>query len=253
MSEDTAFEVGRLYKPIKAIADTLVASQKDIFVRLPGLVAYWPMGIRFAGNAVEHGGAGFNLAQTGVCPTGYDGNSFAHIGNGTNFFWSSSSQLAVSGTETWISSSIRGLTLGGWFMADSTPTTNSGLITKDKDAPERGYGLLYTSSDEVQFFASGTGAATVLATSAEVGTGSWRFMVGRFIPSTEVAVFVDGDKVVNSTAIPAAVNGSAQDFEVGRYFNDNNRIVHGKSRDVFICASSLSDALIEEVRATSVP
>lgn len=254
MSDRTAFEVGRLYQPIKTIADTLVASQKDIFVRLPGLVGYWPSGIRAAsGQVVEHGGSGFNLFQTGACPVGFDGNSFAHLGNGTNFVWSSSTQLGLTGTETWISSSIRGLTVGAWFMVDTSPTISTGLMGKDGVASDRGYAVDWLGTNAPRFGVSGTGGAVVLATGGVQAIGQWIFIVGRFIPSTEVSVIVNGDKSVNTTAVPASVFGSSQNFEVGRYFNDNTRIIHGKVRDAFLCASALSDEVIEELRVTSVP
>lgn len=253
MSKESAFEIGRLYVHIKAIADTLVASQKDVFVRIPGLVGYWPMGMRSAGSVIEHSGSGFDLTQTGVCPTSYDGNSFTHLGNGTNYAWSTAAQLGISGTQTWISSSIRGLTVGGWFMVDTSPATSSGLISKDAPAPQRGYILAVDTADKPNFSASGTGAALVTATAQAVTIGTWNFIVGRFTPSTEVAVFLNADKSVNTTAVPSSQFSSSQAFEIGRFFADNNRVIHGKARDVFISAAALSDALIEEIRVTSVP
>lgn len=253
MSASTNFEIARLGVPLQQIADTLSASQKDLFVRLPGLLAYWPMGIRgLTGNVLDHSGAGRSLFETGVCPTGYDGNAFVHLGNGTNFL-DGLNTFGVDGLETFISSSIRGLTMGGWFMIDSSPTTPSGLISKDGATPDRGYLLGWLTTDQPIFLVSGTGAA-INSVTAPVSTLSvWHFLVGRYTPSTEVAVFVDGDKTVTTTAIPASLNISAQAFEIGRYLNDNNRIIHGKIRDLFICAAALSDAQIEEIRVTSTP
>ncbi len=253
MSLESAFEVGRLFDPINRIAATLVASQKDVFVRLPGLVAYWPMGMRAAGSVTDHTGNGFTLSQTGTCPVGYDGNSFAHIGNGTNYVSNSSAQLGLSGLETWVSSSMRGLTLGGWFMIDALPSINSGLVTRFGVVTNYGYALALQASGAVFGIISSNGSATFFAQSPVTTLGVWHFLALRFTPSTEVAVFVDGDKTVNSTAIPASMFVSSQALEVGRYQADNTRITHGKSRDVFVCASALSDALIEEIRTTSVP
>lgn len=253
MSKESAFEVGRLYQPIKAIADTLSASQKDVFVRLPGLLAYWPMGIRDLGGVViEHGGAGNWLVQTGICPTGYDGNAFVHLGNGTNFL-NAGAAFGVTGLETFISSSLRGLTIGGWFMIDSTPVVNGGMISKDKLSPDRGYTLVYQAAGVISFLVSGNGASTVGVSSAAVSLATWHFVAARFAPSAEIAIIVDGNKDVNTSVIPASLNISAQAFEVGRQFDDNSQVLHGKVRDVFICAAALSDALIEEVRVTSMP
>lgn len=253
MGDRTAFEVGRLYPLLKTIADTLTASQKDVFVRLPGLLGYWPMSIRFPnGQAAEHAGTGFALSQTGLCPAGYDGNSFAHLGDGTNYL-SSTASLGVTGLETYVTSSLRGLTLGGWFMIDASGVGDRGLVSKDGVTPNRGYGLFTGSADTIGFYMSNTGAALLVATGPAVTLGQWHFVVGRFTPSAEVAVIVDGNKTVNVTAIPASVFVSTQAFEVGRFTNDNSTIVHGKVRDLFICATALSDALIEQIRATSMP
>lgn len=253
MSEDTAFEIGRLYVPIKQIADTLVASQKDVFVRLPGLVAYWPMGIRAAASAMEHGGSGLTLTQVGVCPAGYDGDAFAHLGNGTNYFSNSSTQLNITGLETWISSSIRGLTLGGWFMVDVSPVSSPvGIVSRDGTAADRGYVLGWRQTDVPYFQVSGNGAATFSAEGPVSSLAAWHFIVGRYT-SSEIAVFVDGDKSVQTVGVPASLFASSQAFETGRYFNDNTRILHGKARDVFVCASALSDAVIEQVRLASSP
>jgi len=253
MSAATAFEVGRLYDPIKAIANTLVASQKDIFVKLPGLAAYYPMGIRNqSGHAVEHSGTGSNLLQVGTCPTDFDGNSYTHLGNGTNYL-SVASQYAITGLETWINSTIRGLTVGGWFMIDTLPSGDEGLISKDGSASNRGYGLFFRASSVAGFFTSGTGGATQTAYSGAVAIGEWHFLAGRFTPGVEVAVFANGDKSVNTTAIPASQFASTQAFEVGRIVASDATIIHAKARDVFVCASALSDALIEEIRITSVP
>lgn len=253
MGDRTAFEVGRLYPLLKTVADTLTASQKDVFVQLPGLLGYWPMGIRDnAGNVPDHAGGGGFFTEVGTCPTGYDGNSFVHLGDGVNYLTTSTS-FGVTGLEAWISSSIRGLTVGGWFMIDASGAGDRGLVSKDGATPDRGYGLFTGSSDTIGFYMSGTGAALLVATGPVVTLGGWHFVVGRFIPSTEVAVITDGNKTVNVTAIPASIFVSTQAFEVGRFTADNTTIVHGKVRDLFICAAALSDALIEQIRATSVP
>lgn len=253
MSEDTALEVGRLYGQIKRIADVLTASQKDIFVRLPALVGYWPTGIRSGGIVIDHSGSGKHLAQTGVCQTGFDGNSFVHLGDGTNYLSNTSSLLSVSGLEAWVEPGLRGLTVGGWFWVDETPATRSGLVSKDGASTDRGYALGWFTGDEPFFLTSGNGASVQIATAPSSSLDGWHFLAGRFIPSVEIDVFVDGVKTVFTTAIPSSLYGSGQDFELGRHNNDNSRIIHGRARDVFICAANLSDDLLEEVRVTSVP
>jgi len=253
MSADTAFEVGRLYQPIRAIADVLTAAQEDVFVRLPGLLGYWPMGIRDnAGNVADHSGGGGFFTETGSCPTGYDGNSFVHLGNGVNYL-TTVTTYGITGLETWISSSLRGLTLGGWFMMDTFNPSSGGLMSKDANTPNRGYYLAASSAGAITMSISGTGAAQSFITSPAATISQWHFIIGRFIPSNEVAVFIDGDKTTNSTAIPAQCNVSTGNFEIGRFNSNDVLIQHGKARDLFICAAALSDALIEQIRITSAP
>ena len=253
MAADTAFEVGRLYAPLKAISDVLTASQKDLFVGLPGIQGYYPMSITGAtGTSVNHTGGGGPLTQTGVVPVGYDGNSYRHLGNGTNFL-AGSGLYGITGTETFISSALRGLTVGGWFMVDTTPAAIAGVISKDGAAAQRGYVLAWTSADVVRFGVSLSGGSIVQVNSPAAAISQWHFLAGRYIPSTEIAVFVDGDKTVNTTAIPSSIFVSSQAFEIGRHFNDNARVLHAKTRDVFICAAALSDEILEELRQSSAP
>ena len=253
MSNLVAFEVGQLLLPLKTIASTLTAAQQDLFVRLPGLQGYWPMGTRFSSGAVvEHGGTGTSLVQTGICPTGFDGESYAQLGLGTNFLLASG-VFGITGLETFISSLLRGLTIGGWFKIDVSPTITSGLTSKDGAAPQRGYNLSLTSANLVQFVVSGNGTGLDTVQSAAVAIGEWIFIAGRFTPSTEIAVFTNGTKTVVTTSIPASLNASTQNFEVGRTQNGNSRIIDGKVRDLFICAASLSDETIDRIRASSTP
>ncbi len=253
MSLEEAFEIAQVGQQVKRIADVLTDSQKDVFVRLPGLQQYWPCGIRdINGELAEHGGGGKTLAQTGVSPTGYDGNSYAHVGNGINYF-GQTLVGGITGLETYIDPTIRGLTVGCWFSLDVLPAVSDGIISKDGIVANRGYALRAKSDNTIDFFISGNGAALTIVAGAVVNTAQWYFLVGRFIPSTEVAIFVDGEKNVNTTAIPVSINISTQNFEIGRFFNDNTRVVSGKIRDAFICASALEDDIIAEIRANSQP
>lgn len=254
MSADTATEVGRLYRPIKQIADVLTAGQQDLFIQLPGLRGYWPMSaVDFLGNAKDHSGASSDLAGIGSTYFSYDGNANVHTGPGTDYLAGSVSAQRVLGTEAWIDSSLRGLTVGGWVKIDALPAVSSGIIGQSGDTPNRSWTLRVLSTGQPSFFVSGTGAAVVDASGVAVATGVWHFFAGRFIPSTEVAVFANGDKTVNTTAVPASLFTSTQAFEIGRYFNNNTLVFHGAIRDAFLCATALSDELIEQVRLSSTP
>lgn len=254
MSLEEAFEIAQVGQQVKRIADVLTASQKDVFVVLPGLQNYWPCGIRDRnGELSEHGGGGSSLAQTGVSPTGYDGQSYVHVGNGVNFF-AQTLIGAITGTEGYMDTTIRGLTVGCWIMVDTTPPSiNHGIISKDGVNPQRGYHLGWTPANEPFFSLSGTGAGLKTAVAPASTIGVWHFIVGRFKPSTEVAIFSDGDKSVNITAIPAAAFVSTQNFELGRTTANNSTVIHAKIRDAFVCAAALEDDILADLRANSQP
>lgn len=247
-------EIGRLWLQLKRMADVLTASQKDLFVRLPGMTGYFPMSaVNTAAKAINHAAGGMDLTQTGVCPIGYDTNAYRQLGNGTNFLYSSL-DYTLSGLETYIETALRGFTIGGWFKFDALPSNSSGLISKDGIAANRGYGLVITTSAEISFRMSSDGTATdSLVSSGVITDGQWYFLVGRFTPSVEMAVFIDGAKTIKTSSIAASNYVSSQAFEVGRYRNDNTRIPTVKVRDVFVTRAILSDELINETRLASLP
>lgn len=254
MSLEAAFEVGRLYLPLKTIADQFSLDQKDLFVRLPALRAYWPMSaVNYLGRAIDHSNASVFLQRQGAPTYGFDGNAYAQLGVANDFLYTASSELDFTGTEAWIDSGIRGLTLGGWFKIDATPGANSGLISKHKASPQYGFDLYWTTANAPTVYLSGNGTTGVTVAHTTKLIETWYFIVARFTPSTELAIFVNTDKVTNITSIPASVNVSTQNFEIGRDNDDNARIIEGKARDVFICAAALSDATLSALYQASMP
>jgi hypothetical protein len=253
MGAETAFEVGRLYQPIRAISDILTSSAGEIFIGLPGIEGYYPMSIvNGSGQAINHTGAGDPLTQAGVVPVGFDGNAYRQLGSGVNYLLRASA-YGLTGTETFISSSVRGFTLGGWFSINSLPATSGGFISREGATGQRGYSLIVLSTGVVRMAMSGDGTAVLFVDSAAVPLNEWLFLVARYIPSTELSVFVNGVKTVNTTSIPASCFVSSQQFEVGRYINSDTRVVDAKARDVFICRSALTDAQIAAIRTATAP
>lgn len=205
-----------------------------------------------SGAAINHTGAGGPLAQTGVVPVGYDGNSYRQLGNGTNYL-SATGVYGLTGTETFIDTSIRGFTIGGWFMIDSAPGVASGLISRSAPSPQLGYVVKITPGLLMRFTISVDGLVQTVVSGQLVSLSEWVFIAARFNPSVEMALFVNGVKDTLTVAIPASSFVSTQGFEVGRFDNDNTKIITAKVRDVFICWSALSDAQIETVRTTTAP
>lgn len=255
MSLEVAFEVGRLYKPIKDIADTFAAAGGKIFTSLPGIEGYFPGGsVDGSARSVNLIDDGENLGETGTCPIGYDGQSYREVGDGTSYLYNDGA-FEITGTETHIASAIRGLTLGGWFkVTDGPASVPSGIMGKFGPVTDYGYLLLLATDDKPWFSVSGTGSAQILVEGPDVLVDdSWHFLAGRYKPSTEIAIWLDGAKEVNTVVVPSTLNVASEFFEVGRFAGNNSYIQELLWRDIFICQAALSDDLIDQIRLTSLP
>lgn len=247
-------EIGRLFEPINRIADAISPAKQDRFINLPGLRGYWPMSVvNFTGEAVDHSNASSNLGRIGAPTFSYDGNGYVQCGVATDYLSGSVSAQRVTGLETWIATGKKGLTLGGWVKADTQPATVGGIATIYGVAGTRSYAMFLNSSQQVVFGVSNDGTAVINVTSAAISLGGWVWLVGRFTPGSELAIFVNGVKVVNTTTIPASAFISTVPFEIGRISANNAQILEGKFRDMFLCAAILPDSLIEETRASTLP
>lgn len=249
-----SIEIGRLWAPMNRIADAIVPRLREPFINLPGLRGYWPMSaVDFLGNAKDHSAGSSDLSRSGTPKFGYDGNGFVQTGNATDYLAGSVSAQTVTGVEVWMDPLIRGVTVGCWVNVSSTPASQAGMVSRQSGAGQRSFMLLWSSSDVAHFFVSNDGSATVSVASAAQGLSMWHFVVGRFTPSTEIAIFVDGIKSINTTSIPASLFVGTSPFEVGRINTTAAQILDGKIRDVFLCSSILSDELIEKIRISSLP
>ena len=136
------------------------------------------------------------------------------------------------------------LTLGAWVntVVGSTGQTIMGRW----DTAKQAYWLAINAINEVAFTVSGSGsdAFAVAATDVLVAETFWHFVCARYIPSTEIALWVNADKYTNVTSIPASLYATDAAFRIGHdplngyYFN-------GSMSLAFICAEALSDRMVE--------
>jgi hypothetical protein len=73
---------------------------------------------------------------------------------------------------------------------------------------------------------------------------SWGWIVGRFTPGTELAIWVNETKTVNTTTIPASIFSGTSPFHIG---NGDGNALDGAVSLQFLCASALSDAVINSL------
>ncbi|MCK5014679.1 MAG: hypothetical protein KAS66_12765 [Candidatus Omnitrophica bacterium] len=209
--------------------------------------------VDFLGNAKDHSAGSSDLARIGGPTFGYDGDAFVQCGVGTDYLAGSTSAQTITGTEVWIAPAIRGLTVGCWVRVDASPTTTGGLVTKWGIGGTRSYLLAWQTDNKALFGVTATGGAATSIASGINMLDEWIFIVGRFTPSNEVAVFVDSAKFVNTTAVPASIFTGTSVFEVARLGALTSGILQASFRDAFLCAVALTDIQIENLRLSSLP
>lgn len=138
------------------------------------------------------------------------------------------------------------LTLGTWVYFDAESTgVATGIMGKWYEAGnERSYVIYKDSSDKIVFSVSVDGAVAVSVNDlgANYAESQWFYVVGRYNPSTELALFVNGMWYINETSVPATIFNSAEDFEIGRYNRSN--YLDGRISHAFICAYAVPDRFI---------
>jgi hypothetical protein len=152
------------------------------------------------------------------------------------------SQFQIIGNEPYIAHP--GLTLGGWYYFDAPSTGNiTGLMAKYNPAGNlRAYSLYKSATEYPTFTVSTDGINDVTVTHTTARTlSTWQHIVGRFTPSTELAIFLDSVKVVNVAAIPATIFNSSASLRIG---DRRAEYLDGGASQQFICAAWLSDASI---------
>lgn len=253
MSLEVALEVGRLYGPLASIAESITPTTLTTYLNLPGLQGFWPMGMRtLNGDIVEHSGASGGCNQQGTVPVGYGLVSYATCGNGNNYC-DNASVGQITGTETYIENSLRGLTAGAWVQLIASPNPAQGIVGRSGIFGNKGWALIKAASDQISCLVSADGTTSPVVTGSAMVVGNWHFVAMRWTPSTELAAFIDGDKFTTASSIPASLFVSTQNFEIGRYNNAMANVLDAKVRNVFVCAAAVPDARIELVRSLSMP
>lgn len=227
-----------------------------LFMNLPGLRAFWPMGpLNASGESLDV--SGNNLTAVPL-------NALLHMQGDRAPYWevnvagehlivSDSSALDITGAEHYINSGLRGLTIGGWFY--TTSNSEGGLIAKwGQTNDERSYALLRNSSGYVQFAISGDGtnsSVRLVQTNFATQNNRWFWFAGRFTPSNEIKVYQDYDGYTNTTGIHASLHSSSEDLLLGGRDTLNVTTIRGRIGMSFVAAAALPDAVIARLRAAT--
>lgn len=216
---------------------------------LPALRAFWPMSsvdYTVASRTRDIAGGGYHLSDNNTPVFGYD-QLAPHVEfDGVNQYLSRADGGAanwadITGIEAYVAAAQRGLTLGGWFYFDVLGTTAT-LLSKWGAGGQQSY-LLQRQAANTARFAVHSGAVFASSGVIPVVTSTWYFMVGRFIPSTEVNIFVNDNASPVVAGIPAALADSTIGFSVGARAVPSDYL-DGRASLCFLCAAALSDSII---------
>jgi hypothetical protein len=220
------------------------------FLAIPGLRAFWPM------SSFDENGDAFDLS--GQARTlGYNGNPTYDFDNlvpcikldGTGDYLDRADEagLDILGTESYVATP--GLTIGCWVNVREAGGAIATLMSKFlTTGNQRAYWLLKLATDEFQFTISDNGAGTdVVPATVDYEQNAWQFVVGRFTPSTELALFVDGTWYTNVAGIPASIFNSNADFNVGARNNGALNLIEGWFSMCFLSVVAVSDAIVNQL------
>lgn len=248
------------------LIDSLYANPGSIissYLGLEGLRGFWvPSSVSTTSSLIDLSNNHNLLTKSGIGPSIRYIDSiakfipFTWLYNGQYFYLADNAALSITGTETYIYSSDRGLTIGCWIYIPSTPpSSDNGII--GKFASDQYSYLLYraTSTNRFRFGISnnGTNVVTVESTRA-YSEDRWNFIVGRFKPNSELAIFYDGIWTRNTIFIPASIFDSTARFEIGSFnagLSSTTWTHYGAL--YFITSSALIDSQIENLYAMSKP
>lgn len=131
---------------------------------------------------------------------------------------------------------LNGFTAGGWFQATSGDSL-MGVWSAGANQCWR----LFMNGLAPTLYVSSTGANSFSVAAAAITAGRWTFVVGRYTPSSELAIFVDNVKVINTTSIPAALFNANAEFSIGSN-SGGTELLTGKASLCFVSHEPLADA-----------
>ena len=215
---------------------------------LPGLRAFWPMGeYNAVGAASDQGGQARALTYHGA-PT-YE---FADLAPYIKFVAATSDYLSradeagldILGTETYVLATQRGLMMGGWFYLDALGATQALIGKWDFGGGQASYLLSVTAANRVQAATCNPAAAAAVHLAVPVLTsGLWYHLVMRWIPNTDLIVYIDGEPDAKDSGQASLMNSTAE-FDIGRQASATNYLT-GRASLCFLCATCGSELLVK--------
>jgi len=247
LPKPTPETLNEMTRRVIGFADKYAAFRHAVsaFSGLPGLRGLWTMAdYDVNGNAEDQTNYDLLLTRNGDPYYNYLG-LFPYVdfdGTGDYLARADEAALDITGTEAHLYDDLKGLTMGGWFwFRDDTPAAIEYFMSKMGAAGNYSYRLYHAVDGSIRFGISDDGTNFDSVTGGT--TNGWTFAVGRFDPSTEVAVWVNNVKAINVVAIGASIFSGNGPFQISG-LNGGGGLMDGRASIAFLCSAMLPDDMI---------
>ncbi len=204
---------------------------------LARLRGFWPFSSADqAGSVYDLSGQGRTLTQNGnpVFSFGYLNPLVVLDGTGDYFSRANEAGLDITG----------GLTMMIWVRFDDSASAIETCMSKWLyTGNQLSYRLSRSAAGAGTAEISSDGSTVTSVTGETIGATTWTHLALRFTASTELAVFVNHVKAVNTTSIPASIFNSTADLLIGGH-GTGSALMTGRLCLASICAIALSDEII---------
>lgn len=242
MSTDTDRRLFELSKKVDRMSTPDVPrTMGDVFgafMMANGLRGFWPFSSTDQNlNPIDASGQARTLTNNGTIVYGTIGNIPYGIFNGSSQWLSRADEAGLDITAN--------LTFGAWMYANTNGTLYMPM-GKFGASGNYSYCIQRLAANQYQANISGNGTAQFAAVFPTVSTpAKWEFIVARYTPSTELAIFMNGVKFVNTTTVPASVFSGNGNFAIGRWDGGTAQYFPGRVALPFLCAAALPDDVIQ--------
>lgn len=212
---------------------------------LPGVRGLWGLGsVDENGDVYDHSGQGRTLTNVSALQFGVY-NKFIpyaiHDGAADYLTRPDEAGLDITGV----------LTFGCWVRSNAAPVATQTIIGKrNATGNQRAFRLIYDNTPALRVQVSSDGATTTEKISAVAYVSdTWVHLFARYTPSTELAIFVNGEKEVNTTSIPASLFNSSSAFRIGAN-GAGGEVLDGDTALGVLAAAAWDDSVIKTLYQT---
>lgn len=242
----TAVDVNGIQDEVAAIESYLLTPLTIArFMGLPGLRGFWPFSsVNESGNVYDLSGQDRILTNTGTATFGVTTPGLPYgVFNGSTQYLSRADEAGLDITGA--------LTMGLWVYP-TTVTPGTAYVAMGKRSATAGnYSYRLTLNTTGNIFSGSVSSDGTVETLVNAASGpsvnNWYFLALRLTPSTELALWANGAKTVNTTSIPATIYNGTSAFQICGAGGGTNNLFAGRAALGFLCAAALADAQITDL------